>query len=244
MRSALLCLMALGLAQETLAAKKDFKGLFGSYRREKFTENEGNLSDVGMDLMLSTLLPLSTVVTSTASTPTAAQGLYYSTFFNLEGTFFFTMSYNWELFANLGYYSYDTRKLNEGTTQGTGARYHVVKIDIAPITLGAKYRFGTSDIVPYVGAGIGAAYVKRYTEHTSSNLSNTLYNWALTAQVLGGVEFFISPNTGIRLEAAVSYLGLSAHTYDAPGAASTNPTIYYQANPIAVRYASGVFFLF
>jgi hypothetical protein len=28
-------------------AKKDFKGLFGSYRRDKFTENEGRESDWG-----------------------------------------------------------------------------------------------------------------------------------------------------------------------------------------------------
>lgn len=244
MKRALLCLLALCAAQEAFAAKKDFKGLFGSYRREKFTENEGNSTDLGVDLMLSTLLPFSAMATSSSSTAGAATGMSYATFFNAEGTFFFTLSYNWELFLNLGYYSYDTRKLNDGTTAGINARYHVVKVDLIPASIGFKYRFNTTDIVPYVGAGIGAVYAIRRAIHESSNLSNTLYNWGITGQILGGVEFFIAPKAGIRLEASINYMGLSAHSYDAPGSNLTNPTVYHTANPIAVRYASGVFFLF
>ena len=43
----LICLLVLcfGFEFQAYAAKKDFTGIFGSYRREKFTENEGNKTD-------------------------------------------------------------------------------------------------------------------------------------------------------------------------------------------------------
>ena len=46
------------IGAEAFAAKKDFKGLFGSYRREKFTENEAGSGEIGVDILLSTLLPV------------------------------------------------------------------------------------------------------------------------------------------------------------------------------------------
>ena len=62
MRQYLLLLLAFFIAADAFAEKKDFKGLFGSYRREKFTENEGNSTDFGVDLSLSTLLPVQPLV--------------------------------------------------------------------------------------------------------------------------------------------------------------------------------------
>ncbi|MFM8313527.1 MAG: hypothetical protein ACKOA8_04515, partial [Deltaproteobacteria bacterium] len=87
-----LLLLCFGFDFEAQAAKKDFKGLFGSYRREKFTENEGNSTDFGMDLMLSTLLPVTSVVKSAQneSTPSVFDSLNYATFFNIEASFWFT----------------------------------------------------------------------------------------------------------------------------------------------------------
>ena len=43
--------------------KKGFQGLFGSYRREKYTENEGRDTDAGLDVMLATAhLPTNSLV--------------------------------------------------------------------------------------------------------------------------------------------------------------------------------------
>src|SRR5947209_5497597 len=77
--------LLLSFAVDAAQAKKDFKGLFGSYRREKFTENEANPSDFGIDLLLATMLPLSPVVKSQETPdPSQQNALAYSTFFAAE----------------------------------------------------------------------------------------------------------------------------------------------------------------
>jgi hypothetical protein len=99
----LFILLGLTCAVDAFAAtKKDFKGLFGSYRRDRYTENEGRSTDFGMDLMLSTLIPVTNIVSSFDGTrPSDANSiaemqaqsspLNYATFFNVEGTFFFIL---------------------------------------------------------------------------------------------------------------------------------------------------------
>lgn len=237
MRARVLCLLALCLAAEGFAAKRDFKGLFGSYRRERFTENEGRPTDYGMDILLSTLLPLSSLVNSSegggASTP-----LSYATFFNVEGSFFFTLNYHWQLFLNVGFYSYDTRKQNSG---GGTPQFHLFTMEAFPVLAGAKYRFGVSDIVPYVGAGAGLAFAHRRGFYDYSTSYDDSYSTGIAAQVMAGVEFFVSPRVGIRLEIAGMYMALPSKSF-APGV--TLPTLQYQPNPIAMRYASGLFLLF
>jgi outer membrane protein W len=236
MKARVWCLIALCLAAETYAAKKDFKGLFGSYRRERFTENEARPTDYGMDILLSTLLPITSVVNSN-ETPGATTGtpMSYATFFNVESSFFFTLNYNWQLYLNFGYYSYDTRRQNSGAAQ-----FQMFTMEAIPVVLGAKYRFGTSDIVPYIGGGIGGVYSYRKGFFDYVNSYNEVSGWGLAAQLSGGAEFYISARTGIRLEVAAMYMGLSGKNYTT----ATYPSILYQPNNFAVRYASGVFFLF
>jgi outer membrane protein W len=250
MRARILCLLALCFAAEGFAAKKDYKGLFGSYRREKFTENEARSTDFGMDIMLSTLMPISSIVNTSTVRGQNGSPMYYATFFNVEGTFFFTLNYRWEVFLNTGYYSYQTRQQN-GTGTGAGQAagtplFALYEMSTVPFTFGAKYRFSTSDIVPYVGAGIGAAmfWRKAYYDFSNTSQIDTHPYWALTGQATLGVEFFISSRTGIRLEASAMYMGLPANTFDNLGTPSITPLINSQANPISVRYASGVFVLF
>lgn len=246
-----LCLLLLVVSSELLAARKDFKGLFGSYRREKFTENEGNDTDWGFDVLMSTLLPITSVANSTENTAAGTTPMSYATFFNVEGNIFFTMSYNWELFLNLGFYSYETRRQN--TTSSTDPddqvapgtpQFHKFNMEAIPLLIGAKYRFSRTDIVPYFGAGAGLAYVYRRGGYDYSPASNQHFSTVFAAQVTGGIEFFISPHAGIRLEASAMYMGLSEVRFDTGGIQTNFPVIDYMANPIALRYASGVFFLF
>ncbi len=245
MRVRILCLLVLFVAADGFAAKKDYKGLFGSYRREKFTENEGRASDWGMDIMLSTLLPLTSIVNSTESTGTPATPMYYASFFNVEGSVFTRFSYNWEVFLGLGYYSYSTRKQNSTTAAGAAAgtpQFQLFELTAYPILLGAKYRFGTSDIVPYVGGGAGVVYTHRRTtyDYVTQPYDDT-FGVSFAAQATAGFEFFISPRAGIRLETSAMFMGLGTKTYDPAGSI---PIVTYQANPIAVRYSSGLFLLF
>jgi len=234
-------------------AKKDFKGLFGSYRREKFTENEANSSDFGMDIMLSTLLPLSPLVKSEETTRGGAgTPMHYATFFDIETSFFFTLDYHWELFANIGYYSYETRKENTVFTNPQLPLFHQFEMEVVPLVFGVRYRLTTDDIVPYIGAGAGPAYVHRkgFYDYNPVLFKEQFMN-VLAAEVIVGVEFFFSSNAGIRLETAAHYLRLPADTYDAlgsgaaPGSAVGQlPILNFQANPWSIRYASGLFFLF
>jgi hypothetical protein len=251
MRAQIWCLLALCFAVDAFAAKKDFKGLFGSYRREKFTENEGKSTDFGMDIMLSTLLPITTMATSSES-GSAAAGLNYMTFFNAEGSFYFTLNYHWAFYLNTGFFSYSTRKQNAsaftsdpgngvGTTDLTNTPlFHIVDMDTIPILLGLRYRFGMSDIVPYVGAGAGLHYTRRKLYYDYSNIYDETFSTGLAAQANIGVEFFIAPRVGIRVESSAMLLMLSARSVSA----GTLPVVTAGANPIAVRYAGGLFILF
>jgi len=232
---------------ETFAAKKDFKGLFGSYRREKFTENEARKSDFGVDLLLSTLIPLSPLVKS-AEDPAGANfsALQYSTFFNVEATIFYSLFYHWQLFANIGYYTYSTRKENVASDVSNPELplFHQFEIQAIPVTGGVKYRFSTEDIVPYVGAGIGYAFVKRKGSYDSSAaVDNDSVN-VIAGQVMAGFEFYFSPRAGLRLEAAAFYMKLPQRTFNPQGNPAITPVFMYEANPLLMRYASGLFVLF
>lgn len=228
-------------------AKKDFKGLFGSYRREKFTENEARSTDFGMDIMLSTLLPVTPIVKSSEDPTRASAGdpMHFSTFFNFEASFFVTLVYHWELFANVGYYTYETRKENTTRTDPSLPLFHQFEMDAIPVTMGLKYRFGTDDIVPYLGLGAGMSYVRRkgFYDYNDAQFNEEHLN-VLAGQIIAGLEFYFSPRAGIRLETSALYLKLPAKTFDTLGTPGNFPIIKYQGNTWMVRYASGLFFLF
>ena len=226
---------------DSFAAKKDFKGLFGSYQREKFTENEANDSDLGVDLSLSSLLPVTSVVNSTA----AATPMRFSTFFNVEGSLLFSLAYHWQLYATVGYFSYDTRKENS-SNDANQALFHQFEFKAVPILLGVRYRFGVDDIVPFIGLGAGVSRVtRRGTFDTVSQNSNEETQNAITAQLQGGLEFYFSPRAGLRLEVAAHYMKTAEFRYDPQSATpAVFPVMIYQPNIFSIRYASGLFFLF
>ena len=230
-------------------AKKDFKGLFGSYRREKFVENEARQNAFGMDILLSTLLPVTPIVKSseTDATESSATPMNYAAFFNFETTFFFTMSYSWEIFANLGYYSYETRKENSTADPNDSKLplFHQFEMDAVPLVLGLKYRFSTDDIVPYAGFGGGLSYVHRkafYDYDKVQFYDSTVY--PLVLEALGGVQFYFAPNAGLRLEIAAHYMGLTTKVYQTTGSPGGHPVFTIMGAPISLRYASGIFFMF
>lgn len=226
-------------------AKKDFRGLFGSYKREKFVENEGNDTDFGFDLNLSTFLPITSVVSSIEDRNTSAfTGLPTSTYFNIEGNIFFTLDYHWEIFFGTGWCNYETRKQHVSSTS-TQPRFYQFEMEMFPLVAGVKYRMTLEDIVPYAGLGGGMSYVRRkgFFDYVN-NVSDEQYNFALTVQALAGLQFYIASRVGIRLEVAATYLALPSRNYDAsPGSASI-PILQYQDNNILFRYASGLFVLF
>jgi outer membrane protein W len=245
--AALILCILLGLASEGIAAtsKKDFRGLFGNYRREQYVENEGRNSDFGMDLQLSTLIPVTPLVQSIESEGGAADNLKYATFFNLELGFFLTLNYHWELYGSIGYYSYDTRKENTVFTDPALPLFHQFEMTVIPAIGGIRYRFTTDDIVPYVGIGVGAAYTRRKGSYDYSDPTfNQQYLTALAGQAQAGVEFFIAARAGIRLEVAAYFMNLPAFEFKPGPLVSTFPTIIYKSNPWSVRYSSGIFVLF
>ena len=234
------------LPWEAWAAKQDkLKGLFGNYRREEYVENDGNSSDFGMNIMLSTLLPVSSFVKSEEVTRgNPGEDLKYSTFFNLEISAFLTLGYNWELYASLGYYSYETRKENATSTPAK-PQFHQFELQAYPLIGGVKYRFSRSDLVPYLGAGFGIANVKRrgFYDYNPVQFDQEIKNY-LAGEVVGGFEFFFGPGSGIRLEVAAFYMNLEQRTFDTQATPGNLPILIYQAKPWSVRYASGVFFMF
>lgn len=238
--SLLFLFLVVTLAGEARAEKKDYKGLFGNFRRDKFVENEGNASDFGVNILLSTLIPVSTIVTSQEGATSGP--LHYSTFFNLELELFLTLSYNWVLFVRSGYYDYDSRLENRVFTSLTDPRFHIFEMRFVPALGGIKYRFGRDDIVPYVGVGGGIAYVERRGYYDFSNVSNRESRTALLGELSGGVEFFFGSRAGLRLELSAVYMKLDERVFD-PGVPST-PSLTYKGNPFLIRYASGVFVLF
>jgi opacity protein-like surface antigen len=233
-------------AEDVYAAKKDFKGLFGSYRREKFTENEARSSDLGMDIMLSTLIPVTSVANSSETSATSGTPLAFSTFFNVEASVFYSINYNWQAFLNIGYYNYETRKENGSIT--TQPLFHHFEMTAYPATAGIKYRFSMEDIVPYIGIGGGIAHVKRYGSYdsdSSGSLGAVDYSNVLTFSVITGVEFYFMPRMGVRLEMAAMFLKLNPLNYNpSPSSMDRVPALFFQANVWTLRYASGIFFLF
>ena len=231
------------LSTEAFGAKKDFRGLFGSYRRERFIENEARSSDFGIDLMLSTLIPLTPIVKSSED-GTSFSAMHYATFFNFETTFFLTLNYHFETFANIGYYTYETRKENTKFQNPQLPLFQQFEMEVVPGTLGIKYRLSTDDIVPYFGVGAGVAYVRRKGFYDYNNNFLLTHSTVFTAQAIVGLEFFFAARTGIRLEASAHYLKLPIEQFTTGGSPATFPIIEFQGNPWSVRYASGLFFLF
>lgn len=229
------------------AARKDFKGLFGSYKRERFVENEARDSDWGIDLGLSTLLPMGDVVRSSVD-PTrqdAGTPLYYSTFFNVEASVLFSLGYNWQFYGMLGNFSYETRHENPGTANTNQPIFHMAELRANPFLLGVRYRFSTEDIVPYIGAGAGISLVHRQAFYDNDvTLRGEDNKSAVTGQVQAGVEFYVAPRAGIRLEVSGLYLKLDAYKYDSLGTPSQKPIILFQPNLLTMRYSSSLFYLF
>ncbi len=241
-------LLFVGVSASAAESKRDFKGLFGSFRRERFIENEARSSDLGIDFMLSTLLPITSVVKSSEVSATdVGQDMYYATSFNFEATLFFSVNYNWELFANVGFDSYETRKENSrrDVTQLDLPLFHQFEMDLFPVIGGIKYRFSAEDIVPYIGLGAGMAYVRRKAFYDYNNaLVNQQHLSAFTADFILGVEFYYASRAGIRLEMSTRYFKLPTGQLNTGGDPNLFPVVQYQSNIWTVRYASGLFFLF
>lgn len=237
-KCSLLAILVFGVLAEDvcLAKKKDFKGLFGSYRREKYTENEANDSDWGIDLMLSTLFPMSGLVSTTTggAMPTTIS-------FNTEANLYRTFGYNLMVYVNFGRYSYETRQ-STGSTTGQQTQYNLFSMTISPLLMGVKYRMSRSDFVPYLGAAGGVSFVTRTASYNYANLVNTDSQTPITVQGFGGFEFFFAPGAGLRIEVGAHVMLLPAKTMDTNS--STVPSVQNAANPVALRYASGVFILF
>lgn len=233
------------------ASKKDFKGLFGSYKRERFVENEARESDMGIDLGLSTLLPMTDVVRSSTSRGDAGAPLYYATFFNVEASFLYSLWYNWQFYASISNFSYDTRHENPNPT-GDQTQYpvfHEAEFQATPILAGVRYRFSTEDIVPYIGVGAGMSMVRRKASFDNSTILNGEdKSSVLTAQLQAGLEFYVSPRAGIRLEVSGYYMQAKQYTYDvyngSGGNLDTHPLVIFQPNVFSMRYSSGFFYLF
>ncbi len=246
----ILLVLSFGFEFEALAAKKDFKGLFGSYRREKFTENEGNRNDFGFDLLLSTLLPITSVAKSAqdSNNPLTFSPLNYSTFFNVEASLWFSLGYHWAIYANVGKYSYESRKKNDSSTEALPV-FHHFELDATPAIAGVRYRLSQDDIVPYISLGIGMAYVHRkgFTEGSTSNsalYTEEEYQTVACGHGAAGVEFFFAPKAGLRVEASAYYMNLPERTTEPGGTIGYRPKIQFQSNVWSLRYASGIFFLF
>ena len=241
----LICLWAFCFGFDALAANKNFKGLFGSYRREKFTENEANSTDFGVDLMLSTLLPVTSVAKSAETSALNFNALNYATFFNVEASFWFSLGYNWAFYASIGKYSYETRKQNQITINSPGSDpiFHKFEMDAVPGVVGIRYRLSEQDLVPYFSLGVGMAYVHRVGA-TEGAYKDEEYKTVACGHGAIGLEFFFAPKAGLRVEASGYYLNLPQRTYDPGGTIGNRPQLQYQANVWSMRYASGLFFLF
>ncbi|MBI1860504.1 MAG: outer membrane beta-barrel protein [Deltaproteobacteria bacterium] len=241
----LVILLVLCLHHDLMAApKRDFKGLFGSYRRERFTENEARSTDFGMDFSLSTLLPVGSIVQSSES-GSGYTPLNYAAFFDAEVSFLLSFGYHFQTFLSIGYYDYSTRKENAATSStAKPPQFHDFDMTAIPILLGARYRFGTEDIVPYLGAGVGMANVhqKAYYEY-SSEFDDITQN-VVAGQLIAGLEFYVSSRVGLRLEMSGFVMALPAGGPWTPSGTTSFPSFQYSGSPISVRYASGLFWLF
>jgi hypothetical protein len=250
----LFIILALLLAFSTEAfAKKDFKGLFGSYRREKFTENEARENAFGVDILLSTLFPIQDVVRSREDTHTSNNSapLNYSVFFNFEGNVWYSLNYNWVIYGSFGWYNYSARKENALTlndpTATTTPIFHEFELQAFPVVAGLRYRFLRDDIVPYISAGAGMAFTTRkgsYDNDPSGTYTHTVKENVLAAQASIGLEFYFSPNAGLRIEASGYYMNITAREMTTGGVIAQQPDFLAQAHPVSIRYASGIFITF
>lgn len=242
----LVYLIVFGFATSSFGAKRNFKGLFGSYKQEKFIENEAE-SGFGLNLALSTLIPISPYVKSSnslAETPTA---LHFATYFNFEAEITYALKYKWVPFLRVGYMVYETRKQSTEASTFTPKApvFHNVKLISIPLMGGIRYRFGRDDIVPFIGIAGGIYFIDRATTYDGSNLDDQQTFTRPAGELGGGFEFFFSRTAGLKLEIAVQYLNISEDIVNKnPGNPANNPIVTYQANPISLRYAGGIFMLF
>jgi len=167
----------------------------------------------------------------------------YSTFFNIEASVLFSLAYHWQLYASAGHYSYETRKENTNTN-ASSALFHEFEFKAVPVLLGARYRFGVEDIVPYVGLGVGFANIYRKGSYDSGPLVNEQTDNVIAAQALAGLEFYFSPRAGLRMEVGGYYFNCPSFTFAKGSDKTVNPDMIYQSNIFSVRYSSGLFFLF
>jgi hypothetical protein len=238
-------ILTIGADAFAVTTKKDFRGLFGNYRREQYVENEGRNSDFGMDFNISTLLPITPIVESQESSTSGSTPMKYATFFNFELGFFLSLGYHWELYGSLAYYTYESRKENTVFTDPALPLFHQFEMTMIPAMAGVRYRFTTDDIVPYVGVGMGIAYTKRKGSYDYSDPTfRQEYLNTVIGQALGGVEFYIAARAGIRLEVSAYFMNLPAYSFQPGATVSQFPTINFKANPWSVRYSSGLFVLF
>lgn len=243
-----------GFTVDALAAKRGFKGLFSSYRQPRFTENEGRDTDFGLDLLLSTMLPLTPVISSQEVINGPIAPLQSSMFFNGESSLFVSLNYSWQFFASIGYYTYESRKQSAPSASSISSAlvsFHQFELTAIPIVAGVRYRLTQDDFVPYFGAGIGMSRVTRHsfydyvaTGPDGKPLENETIENAVTAEVMAGVEFYFTSRAGIRLEASAYYMHLTATQWRPGVDPKTNTWMYAGANPWFVRYASGLFLLF
>lgn len=234
------------IGTEAFAAKKDFKGLFGSYRREKFTENEAGSGEIGVDLLLSTLLPVTPLIQSQEAVNGPVSSLNYATFFNLEGALTYSLTYNWVLSLSAGYFNYDTRKVTAQSVVVNAAKptFHEFTMTSTPILLGVRYRLSQNDIVPYIGIGAGVSLIKQRGFFDSSTQSKTRVFNSITGQIVGGFEFYFAAKAGIRMEAAAYFMKMDSEVFDSGAPPADLPYLHFKGNVWSVRYASGIFFLF
>lgn len=224
---------------------KNFKGLFGSYHQEKYIENEGNFSDLGFEILMSTIFPLEPVVKTSQQFGYDGTPMQYTTFFNGEAQVSFSLGYNFEFFGGIGYYSYDTREVNAEYPSSSGAlQYQRFSMSMVPVFGGVRYRFSSDDIVPYLGVAAGESLVTRTGYYDYTSVESVSNFWAPMGMVLTGIEFYISSRVGIRLEASAAYFALPSDNFD-PGGLSlaTYPMFNFDYGLWTLRYASGIFFL-
>jgi len=222
-------LLLFAFATDGICAKagKDFKGMFGSYRRNQFVENEGNATDFGINLMLSTLLPMSSVVSSSGGSPAiSSDTLHYATSFNLEVEFHLSIAYHWQTYLRVGYIDYDTRR--ENPTSGNESRFHEFSLRALPLIGGLKFRFGRDDLVPYIGIGAGVSYVERRAYFDYSNADQRLFGTVLTFEGVVGIEYYFASRVGVRLEISGYYMKLDPISFSA---GPSFPTFEFKSSP-------------
>ncbi len=223
---------AIAVAQEPL------RGFLGSYR-EKYTENAARDFQFGVGVQAGSLFPVSAVVTSSPTGSTLSTPYQYNASFNLEGEIHFSLAYPFQLFVQGGYSTYSARQAMPGTS-GTSIEFQEFSLGALPLLAGVRYRFSRGDIVPYIGLAAGVTQIERkgYFDFNPALLQETL--WVATLEGALGLEFYFAEYGGLRLEVSGYYWGLPQTQFSPSGVANT---ITFLPSFVAVRYASGLFFL-